>query len=134
MELLRDRGMEEGTARRRGYTKRECNVPRVLCKGGTAKAYFEVIKMLEKRHKRRYTLQEDGNSSHGNRSYNNTPAQLKRDSDLQILVHPAKSPDLNPIKAVWQIMKQQLRGRKWKTVAKFKADIQRVGMDHACTD
>jgi hypothetical protein len=88
--------------------------------------HIEVIKMLEKRHKRRYTLQEDGDPSHGNRSYNNAPARLKRDSDLQILVHPAQSPDLNPIEAVWQILKQRLRGRTWKTVAEFKADIQRV--------
>ncbi|KAF1991723.1 hypothetical protein K402DRAFT_346650, partial [Aulographum hederae CBS 113979] len=59
--------------------------------------HIEVIKMLEKRHKRRYTLQEDGDPSHGNRSYKNAPSRLKRDSDLQILIHPAQSPDLNPI-------------------------------------
>ncbi|KAF2422354.1 hypothetical protein EJ08DRAFT_596949, partial [Tothia fuscella] len=39
---------------------------------------------------------------------------------------PPQSPDLNPIEAVWQIIKQRLRGRKWKTVAEFKAAIQRI--------
>ena len=49
---------------------------------------------------------------------------MKRDADLLILVHPAQSPDLNPIEACWQIMKQRLRGGTWKTVEEFKAAIQ----------
>jgi len=50
---------------------------------------------------------------------------MKRDADLQILVHPAQSPDLNPIEACWQIVKQRLRGGTGNTVAEFKAAIQR---------
>lgn len=87
--------------------------------------HIEQIQALERRHGRRYRLQEDGDPSHGNKSYNNPCAQLKRDADLLILVHPAQSPDLNPIEACWMIMKKRLRGRKWSTVRAFKADIQR---------
>jgi transposase len=49
---------------------------------------------------------------------------MKRAADLWNLLHPAHSPDLNPIEACWQIMKQRLRGGTWKTVAEFKAAIQ----------
>jgi hypothetical protein len=86
--------------------------------------HIKQIKALEERHGKRYRLQEDGDPSHGNRSFSNPPAQLKRDADLLILVHPPQSPDLNPIEAIWGIMKKRLRGRTWSTVAQFKADIQ----------
>jgi hypothetical protein len=85
--------------------------------------HIKEIKMLEARHKHRYYLQEDGDPSHGNRSQNNPCQRLKRDSDLLIHTHPPQSPDLNPIEACWNILKQRLRGRQWKTMAEFKADI-----------
>ena len=87
--------------------------------------YIQEIKALEERYHHRFRLQEDGDLSHGNKSTDNPCQQLKRAADLQILIHPAQSPDLNPIKAIWQIMKQRLRGGRWKTVKEFKAAIQR---------
>ena len=50
---------------------------------------------------------------------------MKRAADLWIPVYPAQSPDLNPIEAIWQIIKQRLRGGTWRTVEEFKAAIQR---------
>jgi DDE superfamily endonuclease len=87
--------------------------------------YIKEIKALEQYYHKRFYLQEDGDPSHGNRSKDNPCSRLKRDADLQILVHPAQSPDLNPIEACWQIIKQRLRGGSWNTVAEFKAAIQR---------
>ena len=87
--------------------------------------YIEQIQALENRYHKRFYLQEDGDPSHGNKSTDNPCARMKRDADLQILVHPAQSPDLNPIEACWQIVKQRLRGGTWNTVAEFKAAIQR---------
>ena len=86
--------------------------------------HIREIKALEERYHHSFWLQEDNDPSHGNRSTNNLCACLKRDADILILVHPAQSPDLNPIEACWQIMKQRLRGGIWKTVAEFKAAIQ----------
>lgn len=86
--------------------------------------HIEEIRGLEKRFQCRIHFQEDGDPSHGNKSKNNPCARLKRDADLLILVHPAQSPDLNPIEACWQIVKQRLRGNTWHTVAEFKAAIQ----------
>ena len=85
--------------------------------------YIKEIQALEERYHHRFRLQEDGDPSHGNKSTNNPCARLKRDADLLILVHPAQSPDLNPIEACWQIMKQRLRGGTWNTVEEFKAAI-----------
>ncbi|OCK72642.1 hypothetical protein K432DRAFT_316165, partial [Lepidopterella palustris CBS 459.81] len=67
---------------------------------------------------------EDRDPSHGNCLKNNVCARLKRNIDLLILAHPIQSLDLNPIKPIWCIIKQRLRGRKWSTVTQFKADIQ----------
>jgi transposase len=87
--------------------------------------HIKEIRALEARHKHRYYFQEDGDPSHGNKSTYNPAAQAKRDSDLLLLVHPPQNPDLNPIEAVWQIIKQRLRGGSWSTVAEFKEAIQR---------
>ena len=87
--------------------------------------YIQEIKALEERYHYRFRLQEDGDPSHGNKSTHNPCYRMKRAADLWILIHPAQSPDLNPIEAIWQIIKQRLRGRTWKTVEEFKAAIQR---------
>ena len=87
--------------------------------------HIQEIQRLQKRYNRKIRLQEDGDPSHGNKSMDNPCARLKRDADLYILVHPAQSPDLNPIEAIWMIIKQRLRGGNWETVAEFKAAIQR---------
>jgi hypothetical protein len=58
--------------------------------------HIEEIKALEKHYHHRFRLQEDGDPSHGNKSANNPCARLKRDADLQILVHPAQIPRSKP--------------------------------------
>ena len=88
--------------------------------------HIEEIQALQKRYNRRFYLQEDGDPLHGNKSTSNLCYRLKHDADLQILIHPAQSPDLNPIEACWQLVKQKLRGQKWETVAEFKDAIQRA--------
>jgi transposase len=86
--------------------------------------HIKRIQALEKRHGHWYHLQEDGDPSHGNCSEDNPPACLKHNADLVILFHPPQSPDINPIESCRMIIKKRLRGRKWSTVAQFKADIQ----------
>jgi hypothetical protein len=85
--------------------------------------HIQAIKDLEKHYHHRFWLQEDGDPSHGNKSTNNPCYRMKHNADLLIHIHPAQSPDLNPIEACWQIMKQRLRGGTWKTVEEFKAAI-----------
>jgi len=85
--------------------------------------HIKALKVMEKRCKRRCWLQEDNDGSHGTRSLNNPARRLKTDSGVQILVHPAQSPDLNPIESIWQIIKQRLRGGSWHSISEFKEAI-----------
>lgn len=87
--------------------------------------HIQHIHKLEAKYKQPIYFQEDGDPSHGHRTPSNAPTQLKVDSHLTLLTHPPQSPDLNPIEAIWQIIKQRLRGGQWQTVAEFKAAIER---------
>jgi DDE superfamily endonuclease len=85
--------------------------------------HIKHTKWLEAKYKRKFYLQEDNDPSHGTRSKKNLPRQLKEASHIQILIHPAQSPDLNPIEGIWNIIKQRLRGGRWETVEEFKEAI-----------
>ena len=85
--------------------------------------YIAYIKELERRTEHQIYFQEDNDASHGTRSQNNTVLRSKQAAQLLLLDHPAQSPDLNPIEAIWNIIKKRLRGGSWNTVAEFKAAI-----------
>jgi hypothetical protein len=86
--------------------------------------HIEHIHWLEREHAHQFYFQENNDPSHGTRSKNNVALQAKRAAGLVIIIHPAQSPDLNPIESIWQIIKGRLRGGNWRTVAEFKAAIQ----------
>jgi DDE superfamily endonuclease len=65
-------------------------------------------------------LQEDNDPSHGTKSELNVAKQLKDDNWIIVLVHSAQSPDLNPIEAIWGILKQRIRRRRWDDLEQLK--------------
>jgi len=70
-----------------------------------------------------WILQEDGDPSHGKRK-NGLAQALRDEANIQSFFHPAQSPDLSPIEACWNIVKQRIRKRWWNNDEEYKALIQ----------
>ena len=70
--------------------------------------YIVATKSLQERFNHSFFLEEDGDSSHGTRTQG-LATQLRNRHDIQTHWHPAYSPDLSPVEAAWNILKQRLR-------------------------
>jgi hypothetical protein len=79
-----------------------------------------------------WLLQEDNDPSHGTRK-RGLAELYKEENDIDCIVHPPQSPDLNPIEACWNILKQRVRKRVWRSMEELKAILQdewaRITMD-----
>lgn len=84
--------------------------------------HLKELQEVKQKTGRKAILQEDNDPSHGTCSIVNYAAAFKRKHNIKTLNHPAQLPDLNPIEAVWNILKQRVCCRKWKT----KDDLKRV--------
>ena len=85
--------------------------------------YLKAINKARIYYSRRGILQEDNDGSHGTRSENNKALEAKIKAWVELLKHPANSPDLNPIEAIWNILKQRVCRHFWATRAELKAVI-----------
>jgi hypothetical protein len=70
-----------------------------------------------------WRLQEDGDPSHG-MIKTGLAQELKAKNWIENIKHPAQSPDLNPIEAIWNIIKQRLRRRIFDTDEDIKQALQ----------
>jgi hypothetical protein len=82
--------------------------------------YANLFKKTRIYHDRRDILQEDNDNSHRTRFKDNIVIRCKQVNWLETLSHSSQSPDLNPCKDVWNMLKQRARHRSWRTVAKLK--------------
>ncbi|TAQ83164.1 hypothetical protein B7494_g8513 [Chlorociboria aeruginascens] len=85
--------------------------------------YDQAIKELSQRTGTNILLQEDGDPSHGHKS-NGLAKRFKIKNHIQNLTHPPQSPDLNPIEACWNILKQRVRHKKWDSLEDLKRLLQ----------
>jgi transposase len=70
-----------------------------------------------------WLLQEDGDPSHGIRKAG-LAREYKDAHNVQNLIHPAQSPDLNPIEGIWAIIKQRIRHRYFESEEEIKQGLQ----------
>lgn len=85
--------------------------------------YCQAVKDQAKRMPGEWYLQEDGDPLHGIRK-EGLATSYKKKNGIKNLTHPAQSPDLNPIEACWNIIKQRLRRRLFDSEEDVKAAIQ----------
>jgi hypothetical protein len=93
--------------------------------------HIEHFQWLQSHYQHEFFFQEDNDPSHGTRSVHNEPQHVKQASEIRSFIHPAQSPDFNPVEGIWLIIKQRLRGRTWFTVAEFKQDSEN-GPEYSC--
>ena len=69
-------------------------------------------------------LQEDNDGSHDTFTRSNYAARYKRRYNIESLIHSANSPDLNPIEAIWNILKQSVRHYTWSNLDELRGILQ----------
>jgi hypothetical protein len=74
-----------------------------------------------------FYLIEDNDSSHGTRNPTSLPAVYKLRRGVLTVLHPPNSPDLNPIEAIWNIIKNRVKEYldSINSIAELKAALQR---------
>jgi hypothetical protein len=85
--------------------------------------YVQAVKSMRLIDDKPWLLQEDRDPSHGIRK-RGLAEEYKETHNIQNLVHPAQSPDLNPIEGIWAIIKQRLRRRIFDSEEEMKEALQ----------
>jgi hypothetical protein len=85
--------------------------------------YIQAVESMREIDDKAWRLQEDGDPSHGMRK-RGLAQELKEAHFIENLVHPAQSPDLNPIEGIWAIIKQRIARRIFDSEEDMKEGLQ----------
>lgn len=85
--------------------------------------YAQAIESMREIDNKPWLLQEDGDPSHGMRK-RGLAQEYREAHNIQNLIHPAQSPDCNPIEGIWAILKQRMRQRVFDTEEELKEALQ----------
>jgi hypothetical protein len=85
--------------------------------------YIEAIHKARLRDAGPWLFQEDRDPSHSIKK-EGLAQKLKDTNWITNFIHPAQSPDLNPIEAIWNIIKQRLRRRTFYSEEEVKNALQ----------
>jgi DDE superfamily endonuclease len=85
--------------------------------------YINAIQKARLQNPGPWLLQEDRDPSHSIKK-KGIAYKLKEENWIVNLKHPAQSPDLNPIEAIWNIIKQRLRHRIFYSDEEIKQALQ----------
>jgi hypothetical protein len=88
--------------------------------------YIKAMQKARPKDPGNWLLQEDGDPSHGMRK-EGLVRKLKDENWIVNLKHPVQSPDLNPIEAIWNIIKQRLRNYVFYSEEEIKEAYKRSG-------
>ena len=70
-------------------------------------------------------FQQDNDSSHGTRGQaESIITKQLQEAQIELLLHPPNSPDLSPIEACWNILKNRIRQYRFSSIAQLKDALQ----------
>jgi hypothetical protein len=131
----------------RQWEAEKARIPEVIKPGNSMRASYYTEKILPVYRDALYALQarsnelrgrvhrndrynwfivEDNDPSHGTRNDDSLPAHYRKQHGMRRIVHPANSPDLNPIEGIWLVIKERVRRRlhEINSIAELKAALQ----------
>ena len=85
--------------------------------------YIDVIQKARLEDAQEWIFQGDNDASHGTRK-KGLAQHLKESNSVDTLSPPPQSPDLNPMEGIWNILKQRVRRRVWKSLKELKEVLQ----------
>jgi transposase len=92
--------------------------------------YISAIKTMKEIDDKPWILQEDNDKSHGHvgpvPGVKFMAQEYRETHGIKLLIHPPQSPDLNPIEACWNILKERMRKYRWNNLDELKALLQKL--------
>jgi transposase len=85
--------------------------------------YIDVVVTLHRHYNREFILQEDSELSHGHQK-EGVAHHLREGNNITLLADPPQPPNLNPIEACCNVVKQRVRKRVYYSAEEYRENSQ----------